>query len=286
MDDIRNKRPMVVPGVYDALGARMAQSVGFDAMFQTGYGTSATLFGMPDYGFVGAAETLDNARRICSAVSTPVIVDADTGYGGALNVRRLVQQLESAGAAGMFLEDQIWPKRCGHMQGKDVTTHSEYTEKLGAALDARQSKDFVVVARTDARATLGLEDAIQRGVDNYKTGADVIFIEAPLSISEMKQIGSSINAPLVANMIEGGATPLQPAKSLHDMGFSLVLYPLSVLYASTAASLRVLHELHKSGTVASKPSDIVSFDQFNEIVGLSEMRTLEEHYRTLHRDTS
>jgi methylisocitrate lyase len=274
---------MVVPGVYDALGARMAQSVGFDAMFQTGYGTSATLFGMPDYGFVGAAETLDNARRICSAVSTPVIVDADTGYGGALNVRRLVQQLESAGAAGMFLEDQIWPKRCGHMQGKDVTTHSEYTEKLGAALDARQSKDFVVVARTDARATLGLEDAIQRGVDNYKTGADVIFIEAPLSISEMKQIGSSINAPLVANMIEGGATPLQPAKSLHDMGFSLVLYPLSVLYASTAASLRVLHELHKSGTVSSKPSDIVSFDQFNEIVGLSEMRTLEEHYRALHR---
>lgn len=274
---------MVVPGVYDALGARMAQSVGFDAMFQTGYGTSATLFGMPDYGFVGAAETLDNARRICSAVSTPVIVDADTGYGGALNVRRLVQQLESAGAAGMFLEDQIWPKRCGHMQGKDVTTHSEYTEKLGAALDARQSKDFVVVARTDARATLGLEDAIQRGVDNYKTGADVIFIEAPLSISEMNQIGSSINAPLVANMIEGGATPLQPAKSLHDMGFSLVLYPLSVLYASTAASLRVLHELHKSGTVSSKPSDIVSFDQFNEIVGLSEMRTLEEHYRTLHR---
>ncbi len=277
---------MVVPGVYDALGARMAQSVGFDAMFQTGYGTSATLFGMPDYGFVGAAETLDNARRICSAVSTPVIVDADTGYGGALNVRRLVQQLESAGAAGMFLEDQIWPKRCGHMQGKDVTTHSEYTEKLGAALDARQSKDFVVVARTDARATLGLEDAIQRGVDNYKTGADVIFIEAPLSISEMKQIGSSINAPLVANMIEGGATPLQPAKSLHDMGFSLVLYPLSVLYASTAASLRVLHELRKSGTVASKPSDIVSFDQFNEIVGLSEMRTLEEHYRTLHRDVT
>lgn len=275
---------MVVPGVYDALGARMAQSVGFDAMFQTGYGTSATLFGMPDYGFVGAAETLDNARRICSAVSTPVIVDADTGYGGALNVRRLVQQLESAGAAGMFLEDQVWPKRCGHMQGKDVTTHSEYTEKLGAALDARQSKDFVVVARTDARATLGLEDAIQRGVDNYKTGADVIFIEAPLSISEMKQIGSSINAPLVANMIEGGATPLQPADSLHDMGFSLVLYPLSVLYASTAASLRVLHELHKSGTVSSKPSDIVSFDQFNEIVGLSEMRTLEEHYRTLHRD--
>lgn len=280
-DDIRNKKPMVVPGVYDALGAKMAQSVGFDAMFQTGYGTSATLFGMPDYGFVGAAETLDNARRICSAVSTPVIVDADTGYGGALNVRRLVQQLELAGAAGMFLEDQIWPKRCGHMHGKDVTTHAEYTEKLGAALDARQNKDFVIVARTDARATLGLEDAIQRGVDNYKTGADVIFIEAPLSISEMEQISSSIKAPLVANMIEGGATPLHPAKSLHDIGFSLVLYPLSVLYASAAASLRVLHELHQNGTVSSKPSDIISFDQFNELVGLSDMRMLEERYKTI-----
>lgn len=284
MDDIRSKKPMVVPGVYDALGARMAQSVGFDAMFQTGYGTSATLFGMPDYGFVGAAETLDNARRICSAVSTPVIVDADTGYGGALNVRRLVQQLESAGAAGMFLEDQVWPKRCGHMHGKDVTTHTEYIEKLGAALDARRSKDFVIVARTDARATLGLEDAIQRGVDNYKTGADVIFIEAPLSVSEMKQIGSSIKAPLVANMIEGGVTPLQSAESLHDMGFSLVLYPLSVLYASAAASMRVLHELHRNGTVSSKSSDIISFDQFNELVGLSGMRVLEERYRTAQHD--
>lgn len=279
IDDIRSKKPMVVPGVYDALGARMAQSVGFAAMFQTGYGTSATLFGMPDYGFVGAAETLDNARRICSAVSTPVIVDADTGYGGALNVRRLVQQLESAGAAGMFLEDQVWPKRCGHMHGKDVTTHAEYTEKLGAALDARQSRDFVIVARTDARATLGLENAIQRGVDNYKTGADVIFIEAPLSISEMGQIGSSIKAPLVANMIEGGVTPLQSAESLHGMGFSLVLYPLSVLYASAAASLRALSELHKNGTVSSKPSDIMSFDQFNELVGLSDMHKLEEQYR-------
>ncbi|MXY60829.1 MAG: isocitrate lyase/PEP mutase family protein [Cenarchaeum sp. SB0665_bin_23] len=279
IDDIRSKKPMVVPGVYDALGARMAQSVGFAAMFQTGYGTSATLFGMPDYGFVGAAETLDNARRICSAVSTPVIVDADTGYGGALNVRRLVQQLESAGAAGMFLEDQVWPKRCGHMHGKDVTTHAEYTEKLGAALDARQSRDFVIVARTDARATLGLENAIQRGVDNYKTGADVIFIEAPLSISEMGQIGSSIKAPLVANMIEGGVTPLQSAESLHGMGFSLVLYPLSVLYASAAASLRTLSELHKNGTVSSKPSDIMSFDQFNELVGLSDMHKLEEQYR-------
>ncbi|MBI1657348.1 MAG: isocitrate lyase/PEP mutase family protein [Thaumarchaeota archaeon] len=265
---------MVVPGVYDALGARMVQSVGFGAMFQTGYGTSATLLGMPDYGFVGAAETVDNARRICSAVSVPVIVDADTGYGGALNVHRLVRQLEEAGAGGIFLEDQRWPKRCGHMEGKEVLPQAEYTEKLGAALDARQSRDFVVVARTDARATEGLDAAIQRGQDNHRTGADAIFVEAPRTIEEMRRIGKDIDAPLVANMIEGGATPIQPAESLHSMGFTLVLYPLSVLYASAAAALSTLKDLHRNGTTTS-PS-MLSFEQFNELVGLPGVRGLAE----------
>ena len=273
-DDIRGRRPMVVPGVYDALGARMVQSVGFGAMFQTGYGTSATLLGMPDYGFVGAAETVDNARRICSAVSVPVIVDADTGYGGALNVHRLVRQLEEAGAGGIFLEDQRWPKRCGHMEGKEVLPQAEYTEKLGAALDARQSRDFVVVARTDARATEGLDAAIQRGQDNHRTGADAIFVEAPRTIEEMRRIGKDIDAPLVANMIEGGATPIQPAESLHSMGFTLVLYPLSVLYASAAAALSTLKDLHRNGTTTS-PS-MLSFEQFNELVGLPGVRGLAE----------
>lgn len=275
-DDIRGRQPMVVPGVYDALGARMVQSVGFGAMFQTGYGTSATLLGMPDYGFVGAAETVDNARRICSAVSVPVIVDADTGYGGALNVHRLVRQLEDAGAGGIFLEDQRWPKRCGHMEGKEVLPQAEYTEKLGAALDARQSRDFVVVARTDARATEGLDAAIQRGQDNRKTGADAIFVEAPRTIEEMRSIGKAINAPLVANMIEGGATPIQPAESLHSMGFTLVLYPLSVLYASAAAALSTLKDLRRNGTTTN-PS-MLSFEQFNELVGLPGVRSLAERF--------
>ena len=175
---LKAKKPLVIPGVYDALGAKIAQKIGFDAMFQTGYGTSATLFGMPDYGFIGAAETVDNARRICRAVSTPVIVDSDTGYGNALSVWKLVKELESAGAAGMFLEDQRWPKRCGHMQGKEVIPQEEYTEKLSAAIDARESKDFFIVARTDARATKGLDEAISRGNENKKTGADAIFVEA------------------------------------------------------------------------------------------------------------
>lgn len=271
-EDIREKRPLVVPGVYDALGARMVQSVGFETMFQTGYGTSATLFGMPDYGFVGAAETIDNARRICSVTSVPVIVDADTGYGGALNVHRLVQQLEEAGAGGMFLEDQRWPKRCGHMTGREVVPQEEYTEKLGAALDARQNKDFVIVARTDARGSEGLDIAIQRGQDNYKTGADAIFVESPHTVEELQRIGKEIKAPLVANMIEGGVTPIQPSASLHSMGFTLVLYPLSVLYASAAAALSTLKDLRRNGTTTNP--EALSFEQFNNLVDLPGVRDL------------
>lgn len=265
-DDVRDRRPMVIPGVYDALGARLVQSVGFKAMFQTGYGTSATLLGMPDYGFVGAAETVDNARRICSAASIPLIVDVDTGYGGALNVHRLVRQLEAAGAGGIFLEDQRWPKRCGHMGGREVIPQEEYAEKLGAALDARQSKDFVVVARTDARGPEGLDEAIRRGLDNYKTGADVIFVESPRTADEMRRIGEAIDAPLVANMIEGGATPILPSESLHSMGFTLVVYPLSMLYVSAAAALSAMRDLHQNGTTDSRA--MLTFEQFNDLVDL------------------
>ncbi len=237
---LKSKKPFVIPGVYDALGAKIAQKVGFEAMFQTGYGTSATLFGMPDYGFIGATETIDNARRICRAVSVPVIIDSDTGYGNALSVWKLVNELESAGAAGIFLEDQRWPKRCGHMQGKEVVAQEEYTEKLSAALDARESKDFIIVARTDARATEGLDAAIERGNQNKKTGADAIFVEAPRSLEEMKKIGKEINAPLVANMIEGGSTPLSSAETLNKIGFKIILYPLSVFYANTFATMNIL----------------------------------------------
>ncbi len=275
---LRSNKPIVIPGVYDAIGAKIAEKVGFEAMFQTGYGTSATLFGMPDFGFIGATETVDNARRICRAVSIPVIVDADTGYGNALSVWKLVQELEASGASGIFLEDQRWPKRCGHMQGKEVISQEEYTEKLGAAIDARQSKDFIIVARTDARATEGLDNAIERGLQNKKTGADVVFIEAPKSIDEMKKIGKSINAPLVANMIEGGATPLSSADALYKMGFKIILYPLSVLFANTFATMNILKELKKSGTTSKFKQKVVGFDQFNDLVELPKFRKLEKKY--------
>ena len=276
---IKSKKPLVIPGVYDAIGAKIAENVGFDAMFQTGYGTSATLFGMPDYGFIGATETVDNARRISNAISVPLIVDSDTGYGNALSVWKLVKELEAAGAAGIFLEDQKWPKRCGHMQGKDVISQEEYTEKLGAAIDARENKDFIIVARTDSRATEGLDKAIERGLENKKTGADAVFIEAPNSLGEMKRIGKEIKAPLVANMIEGGATPINSAETLSKIGFNIILYPLSVLFANTFATMNILKELKNTGTTSKYKQKVVNFDQFNNLVELDKFKKMETKYK-------
>ena len=233
---------------------------------------------MPDYGFIGLSETTDNARRIANAITVPLIVDVDTGYGNALTVKKLLQDLQVAGVSGIFLEDQKWPKRCGHMKGKEVVQKEEYAEKLAAAVDAKQDKDFIIVARTDARATEGLDDAIERGKYYKKIGADLIFIEAPQSIDEMKKIGREINAPLVANMIEGGATPISSTSKLHKMGFQLILYPLSILYANTFATLKILKELKSKGTTTRLKNDLVNFDQFNDIVELSKFRKLEGKY--------
>ena len=280
---IKSKKPLVIPGVYDAIGAKIAEKVGFNAMFQTGYGTSATLFGMPDYGFIGATETVDNARRISNAISVPLIVDSDTGYGNALSVWKLVKELESAGAAGIFLEDQKWPKRCGHMQGKEVIPQEEYTEKLGAALDARENKDFIIVARTDSRATEGLEKSIERGIQNKKTGADAVFIEAPRTLDEMKKIGKEIKAPLVANMIEGGATPMNSAQTLSKIGFNIILYPLSVLFANTFATMNILQELKNTGTTSKYKQKVVNFDQFNSLVELDKFKKMETKYKVTKR---
>ena len=273
-------KPLVFPGVYDAITARIAQKTGFQAIFQTGYGTSAALLGMPDYGFIGSTETIENARRICKAVSVPVIVDADTGYGNPLSVWKIVNELEAIGAAGIFLEDQKWPKRCGHMAGKEVISREEYAEKLRAALDARKSKEFIIVARTDARATEGLDAAIERGLLYKEIGADAIFVEAPKSVEEMRKIGKSIKAPLVANMIEGGATPVLPSDKLYKMGFNLILYPLSVLYANTFSTLQILKELKKNGATSRLKKYLVNFDQFNDIVELSKFRKMENKYAT------
>lgn len=269
---------IVLPGVFDALSARIAEQVGFDAMFQTGYGSSATLLGMPDFGFLNAGETLDNARRIIRAVSVPVLVDADTGYGNPLNVWRLVRDLESSGAAGIFLEDQVWPKRCGHMVGKDVIPKDDYLPKLKAAIEARKSRDFIIVARTDARAPKGLEEAIERGKAYRKAGADVIFVEAPRSIEELKKVADEIDAPLVANMIEDGVTPTIPAQELLELGYRIAVFPLSALYSATYAMREVLTELKEKGETRQTRKMMVTFKDFNQFVGLDKYMDLEKRY--------
>jgi len=271
-------RILVLPGVFDALSARIAEQVGFEAMFQTGYGSSAALLGMPDFGFLNAGETVDNARRIIRAVKVPVLVDADTGYGNPLNVWRLVQDLESLGAAGIFLEDQIWPKRCGHMVGKDVIPRDEYLPKLKAAIEARKSRDFIIVARTDARAPVGLDEAIERGKAYKKAGADVIFVEAPRSVEELKKVANEIDAPLVANMIEDGVTPTLPAHELLKLGYRIAVFPLSALYSATYAMREVLTELKKTGATKQTRKMMVTFKDFNRFVDLDRYIGLEKRY--------
>jgi carboxyvinyl-carboxyphosphonate phosphorylmutase len=276
LDD--KNRIIVLPGVFDALSARIAEQVGFEAMFQTGYGSSAALLGMPDFGFLNAGETVDNARRIIRAVSVPVLVDADTGYGNPLNVWRLVRDLEALGAAGIFLEDQIWPKRCGHMVGKDVIPKDDYLPKLKAAVEARKSKDFVIVARTDARAPLGLDEAIARGKAYRKAGADVIFVEAPRTVEELKKVADEIDAPLVANMIEDGVTPNLTGQELLKLGYRIAVWPLSGLYGATYAMREVFSELKKTSYTKKTRKMMVTFKDFNEFVGLQKYMGLEKRY--------
>jgi carboxyvinyl-carboxyphosphonate phosphorylmutase len=269
---------IVLPGVFDALSAKIAERVGFDAIFQTGYGSSAALLGMPDFGLLNSGETVDNAMRIIRAVRVPVLVDADTGYGNPLNVWRLVRDLESLGAAGIFLEDQVWPKRCGHMVGKDVIPKDEYIPKLKAALEARQSKDFIIVARTDSRAPIGLEEAIERGKAYRKAGADVIFVEAPRSVEELKRVANEIDAPLVANMIEDGVTPNLSASELLKLGYHMAVFPLSAIYSATFAMRQVLTELRNTGTTKAARNIMVTFKDFNELMNLDQFMDLERRY--------
>lgn len=269
---------IVLPGVFDALSAKIAEHVGFEAMFQTGYGSSAALLGMPDFGLLNSGETVDNAMRIIRAVRVPVLIDADTGYGNPLNVWRLVRDLESLGAAGIFLEDQVWPKRCGHMIGKDVIPKDEYIPKLKAALEARRNKDFIIVARTDARAPIGLEEAIERGKAYRKAGADVIFVEAPRSVEELKKVANEIDAPLVANMIEDGVTPNLSANELLQIGYKIAVFPLSAIYSATFAMRQVLTELKNTGATKEARNIMVTFKDFNQFMELDHFRDLEKRY--------
>lgn len=269
-----------MPGVFDALSAKIAARAGFEVIFITGYSVSATLLGEPDFGLLTQTEVVNAAQRVCSVVDTPVIVDADTGYGNAINVIRTVHDLIRAGAAGMFLEDQIWPKRCGHMKGKQVIPVDEQLKKLRAAIEARNDSDFYIVARTDARQALGLTEAITRGIAFKEAGADAVFVEAPESKEEMKEIANHVPGPLVANMLERGVTPLMGPQELKELGFDLIVWPLAPLYSIAKSLTEVYSTLRRDGSTTKILDQLMPFDEFNEIVGLEEKYTLDQKYRT------
>ena len=273
---LKKSGQLVMPGVYDALSAQIATKTGFEVIFISGYSLAATMLGEPDFGILTQTEMLSAAQRICSVTDLPVIVDADTGYGNAINVIRTVDELIRIGAAGMFLEDQVWPKRCGHMKGKQVIPLEEQLKKLQAAIDAKRNRDFFIVARTDARQALGLNEAITRGIAFKKAGADAVFIEAPETKEEMLEIARCVPGPLVANMLERGVTPLMGPQELRDLGFDLVVWPLAPLYSVAKSLNEVYTTLHRDGTTVDILDRLMPFDEFNRIVGLEEKYQLDE----------
>ena len=270
---------LIMPGIYDALSAKIAARAGFEVTFITGYSLSATLLGEPDFGLLTQTEVVNAARRICSVIDIPVIVDADTGYGNAINVIRTVQDLIRAGAGGMFLEDQVWPKRCGHMRGKQVIPLREQLNKLRAAVEAKGNEDFFIVARTDSRQALGLDEAIKRGIAFKDAGADAVFIEAPESKDEMREIAKQVKGHLVANMLERGVTPLMGPEELKELGFELIVWPLAPLYSVAKSLTDVYTTLRKEGSTLSILDRLMPFDEFNSIVGLDEKYLLDAKFK-------
>ena len=270
---------VLAPGCYDPLGARLIEEAGFPSVYMTGFGTAAGRLGRPDVGLLTLSEMVDNARRIAQAVGVPVIADADTGYGNALNVIRTVREYEAAGVAAIHLEDQVMPKKCGHLEGKELIGAGEMAAKVAAAVAAREHEDFLIIARTDARAVEGLDRALQRARRYREAGADVLFVEAPQSTDEIKRIAEDLaDVPLLFNYAEGGKTPAVTHDFLRDLGFRLVIFPLSTLLAATAAMRSVLAEIRTSGTPIDLLPSMLGFDAFLDFIGIGEIRELEERF--------
>ena len=270
---------VLMPGVWDPLSARMVESTGFPVAFLSGYATSATLLGLPDFGYLTQGEMAEVARRVCRAVpSVAVVVDGDTGYGNALNTRRTVELFEAAGAAGIFLEDQVWPKKCGHMAGKRVVPRQDWLSKLAAAVDTRDK--LFVVARTDARSAVGLDEACQRAQAALDLGVDAVFVEAPETIEELEAVAEATpGAVRVANMIEAGRTPLLTPDELHALGFDLIVSPLTGLFAAARALATAYGVLAAKGTLRDDTGLLTTFDDFNRVVGLDDHYELEARYQ-------
>ncbi len=277
---LRGGATVNMPGVYDALSARLAGEAGFEVLFISGYSVSATRLGLPDYGYLTQTEVVAAARTVCANTTLPVIVDADTGYGNPLNAIRTARLLVREGAGGLFLEDQEWPKKCGHFAGKRVVERGEWLAKLRAVLDLRdEGVDLFVVARTDARAAVSLDEAIARAQAARGLGVDAVFVEAPQSVHELELIAREVEGVVrVANMIEGGRTPLLTPSELHDLGYDLVVTPLSGLLAATRAVREAFRTLRDKGTLRDDLELLVPFEDFGEVVDVDGHRALEDRY--------
>ena len=270
---------IVAPGAFDPLSARLVEEAGFPAVYMTGFGTSAALIGRPDVGLLTMTEMAGNAGRIAACVDIPVIADADTGYGNPLNVIRTVGAYEAAGAAGIHIEDQVAPKKCGHLEGKLVIPAEEMAEKVRATVDARTQPEFVIIARTDARAVEGLERSIERGRIYREAGADVLFIEALTSEAEAEEAVRALpDVPLLFNWAEGGKTPPISLDRLTEMGYRIVIFPIGTLLAATGAMRRILQEIAQAGTPAAAIRELPTFAEFVDFIGLPQVREAEQRY--------
>lgn len=278
VDYLQKGQFVLAPGAYDSLTAKLIENVGFQAVYMTGGGVSYSTLGKPDLGFLTMTEMAQKAAYICDAVSVPVIADADNGFGNPLNVMRTIKEYEKAGVAAIQIEDQVFPKKCGHMANKELISKEDMVQKIKAALDARVDPNFLIIARTDARGVLGLEEALERAESYKEAGADIIFVEAPQSEEEMKKITLTVEAYHIANMVEGGKTPILSTDQLKELGFSMAIYPNAITRLIVPKILELLNNLKEKGTTKDYHEQMYMFKELNEIVNLPYYEELQTKY--------
>jgi len=276
---VEKKNALVVPGAYDGVSARLVERAGFPAVYMTGYGTSASRLGLPDLGYAGLAEMADHARNLAAAVGIPLIADADTGYGNALGVRRTVQAYEAAGVAALHIEDQVTPKRCGHLSGHQIVPLGEFAGKIRAAVEARRDPDLLIIARTDAISAVGVDEALRRGEAAARAGADVLFIEAPRDETQVEKVARAFDTPLLYNYASGGRSPLLPMATLRALRFAIVILPVDTLMVATKAMADFLAEVRRRDDVLSLADRYFSFAEFNTLIGVTDQMALAERYK-------
>lgn len=273
---LQRKEPLVVPAAFDMLSARIIEEVGFDVMLLSGSGVAASHLGAPDLGIMSFAEVAEQARNMARSVSIPVIADADTGFGGVLNLRRTVEEFEAAGVAGMQLEDQVMPKQCGHLGVPQVVPAEEMLQKIRVVQETRRDPDFFLIARTDALTPCGYEEALRRGKLYGEAGADAVFVEAPREIEQVREIPRHMPAPCVAIVVEGGKSPLLDVAELAEMGYRILYYPATAIISAATAMLRDLTELKETGSVKKLADRLVSFRKIQELAGVEDYRSFED----------